>query len=110
MKNYIVIVAWTNENRVAKYQDFNNPIRAAAHVSNHGGFVVAKPGDNPADWLIDPVAKTVSIDALPPTPAPTKEERYNKNGPQRRLALEKVCADQFGMTAAQMKTAIKAKM
>lgn len=47
----------------------------------------------------------------PPTP-PTDEDEYNNSTKDKKYskALEAVCADKFGMTPAQMKSAIKAKM
>ncbi len=47
-------------------------------IPGHGGFVVGKPSDNTHDWLIDPVAETVSIDVLPPDPGPTNDEIYDQ--------------------------------
>lgn len=38
------------------------------------------------------------------------EEDYQRSVRKRAGALELVCAEQFGMTPAQMKVAIKAKM
>lgn len=67
---YLAIVAWTITNRLAKYQDYANEPEAIAHVARvvekfPGAFVVENPGGSPTDWLIDPVAKTVSILPLP---------------------------------------------
>lgn len=67
---YLAIMKWTAANRIAKYQDFATEAAAQAHVQSRaencpGAFVVAHPGGNFADWLVDPVAKTISVDPLP---------------------------------------------
>ncbi len=67
---FIAVVAWTAENRISKYQDFATQAEAQAHVAKVRdqfplAFVAAAPGDAFADWLIDPAAKTLSLDPLP---------------------------------------------
>ena len=63
---YLAIVAWNGSNRLTKYQDFITEADAAAHVVRvfdnfPDAFVAPHPGGFLEDWLIDPVAKTLSI-------------------------------------------------
>lgn len=63
---YLAIVAWTAANRVAKYQDYPTQSEATAHVvrvlTNFPyAFIAPHPGVGPRDWLVDSVAKTLSI-------------------------------------------------
>lgn len=76
MKSFIVIVAWTSENRIKKYQDFDTRKEANKHIaalqkSFSDAFMVEDLGDDVWNWLIDPVAKTVSLDVLPVEPEPS---------------------------------------
>lgn len=72
MQAFIAVMAWTPENRVAKYLDFDTEVKAAAHVERHktrwpNAFVAPNPGVEFASWLIDSDAKTIAISApLPP--------------------------------------------
>ena len=60
---FLAIVEWTADNRVAKYQDFRTRAEANAHISDvEKGFVVSHPGGGFADWLVDPVAETLTIE------------------------------------------------
>ena len=63
---YASIMSWTQENRVAKYAPFQTEVEAlehiAAHVSNYPDAFVVQPVNNDVEaWLVDPVAKTISI-------------------------------------------------
>ncbi len=67
---YLAIVAWDDANRVSKYQDFPTEEKATAHVDAVKGdfsdaFAALYPGGGYQDWLIDPVAKTLSVVPLP---------------------------------------------
>ena len=69
---YVAIMDWTVGNRVAKYASFVDLAAAEAHVANFSGkypnaFVTTDPGDSTDDWLVDPVARTVSVSAVPLT-------------------------------------------
>lgn len=81
MPIHIVVVAWTAENRLAKYQDYLTETEALAHVARVAddfpdAFTALHPGGGPGDWLIDPVAKMLALDPLPPplivVPPPTE--------------------------------------
>lgn len=69
---HTAIMAWTPQNRVAKYANFSSADAADQHVADFAeryphAFVVLTP-DAPVEcWLIDTVTKAVSIDA-PPVP------------------------------------------
>ena len=117
MKSFIAIVAWTFENRIAKFEHFDTQEEAVAHVEEYGGFVIEKPSDETCDWLIDPVNKAVVINVLPPNPGPTNEEIYNqvmKN--QKVLKAFVLCINDgsiipgANMSNAALKTAIRDKM
>ena len=61
MQDYIAIVKNEN-NKVTKYADFASKSEADAHVATHGGFVVDKPSDRMAYWVVDADKKTVTYD------------------------------------------------
>ena len=68
---FVAIVAWTDENRLAKYQDYETEREADEHVARvtdrfPSAFVIPHPGGGPMEWVIDPVTKTVSVVPLPP--------------------------------------------
>lgn len=76
--NYIAVVAWTEDFRVAKYAEFETEAEANAHVGQvadrfPGAFVAEKPSDTFSEWLIDPDSKAVLID--PPEIVPVPEPR-----------------------------------
>ena len=55
--SYLAIVKVEN-NRIAKYQDFESESDANAHISTHGGFVVETPAAGHMDyWVINEGAK-----------------------------------------------------
>jgi len=60
--SYLAIVKVEN-NRIAKYQDFDAQADADAHSINYGGFVVEAPATgNMNYWVIDEGAKTITHD------------------------------------------------
>jgi len=61
MKDYIAAVKWTG-NTLDKYKDFDIESDADNHVANFGGFVAANPGGSFIYWIIDGVAKTITVD------------------------------------------------
>jgi hypothetical protein len=68
--SFLAIVAWTPGNRVAKYQEYATEGEAIAHVAGVAGtfpdaFVTPHPGSGFMDWLVDPVAKTLSVSQPP---------------------------------------------
>lgn len=67
--SYLAIVTWSQNNQVTKFQPYALEAEAEAHVSEHGGFVVAMPAKNWPHWEVDPIAKTISV-VLRPSPAP----------------------------------------
>lgn len=119
---YLAIVAWTATFRLAKYQDYETEAEAVAHVARvvdkfPDAFVVPHPGGGPSKWLIDPVAKTLSVDPLPPPPGPTNDEIYDLVIKNQKVFKGYVLAVNDGsivpgsnMTGADLKTAVKAKM
>lgn len=70
---HLAVVAWTADNRVAKYQDYATKTEASAHVRRvsaryPSAFVAPDPGGGFADWRVDTVAKMLSIDPAPTQP------------------------------------------
>lgn len=59
---YLSITGVTADNRLAKYQEFENEADADAHAAAYGGFVVEDPGGNQSLWTINASAKTVTRD------------------------------------------------
>ena len=61
--SYIAIVKVEN-NRIAKYQDFESKPDADAHVGVYGGFAVATPASGSMKyWTVDAGAKTITHDS-----------------------------------------------
>ena len=63
---HLAIVAWGATNRVTKYQNYPTEAEAVAHVARvlvdfPSAFTAPDPGGGPRDWLVDPVAKTLSV-------------------------------------------------
>jgi hypothetical protein len=56
MKNYLAIISPN------KYADFDTLAEAQAHVSVHGGFAAATPGQYSEFFVIDMGAETVTFD------------------------------------------------
>ncbi len=65
--NYVAIMAWTGDGRVAKFRDqFASLADAEDHVREHAdrypdAFAAPSPGTSIRDWSVDPVAGTVSL-------------------------------------------------
>ena len=64
--SYIAVVDWTVDNRIAKYQEYATESDALVHVARAisrfpNAFSVLRPNSGPRDWLIDPIAKTLSV-------------------------------------------------
>ena len=57
---FLSITGVTADNRLAKYQEFENEADAAAHAADYSGFVVEDPGGNQSLWTVDASAKTVT--------------------------------------------------
>ena len=73
----LAIMSWTASNRVAKYQPCVDLAAAQAHVAAYvarfpNAFAIADPGGGSADWLVDPVARTVTV-----SPPPLTKEQVN---------------------------------
>ncbi len=67
---FLAIVAWTGDNRVSKFQDYEMEADATTHVDRvkndfPDAFAAPHPGGSPRDWLVDPVVKTLSVLAPP---------------------------------------------
>ena len=80
-------------------------------------FVVSDPGGVFSDWLIDPVAKTLSVVPIPPPPPPTNDQIYDQVIQNQKVFKGYVLAVHDGsivpgsnMTGAALKAAVKAKM
>ena len=62
MEKYIAVVKNEN-NKVTKFQDFDDKSNADIHVAMHGGFVAEKPdNDRMAYWVVDEDKKTLTYD------------------------------------------------
>ena len=59
---FLSITGVTADNRIAKYQEFENEADADTHAAAYSGFVVESPGGNQALWTVDASAKTVTRD------------------------------------------------
>jgi len=60
---YLAVVKVEN-NRIAKYQDFESQSHADAHVGIYGGFAVETPSSGSMNyWVVDEGAKTVTHDS-----------------------------------------------
>ena len=65
--SYLAIVKAEN-NKIAKYQDFELKLDADAHVVTYGGFAVETPASGSMDyWVVDAVAKTITHDTVTQT-------------------------------------------
>ena len=76
---YTAIMRVAGDNRVAMYQPYGTLAEAEAHIAAHiadypDAFVVQSPQGDPADWVVDPVAKTAAYVA-PPVPVPLSVSR-----------------------------------
>jgi hypothetical protein len=79
---YIAVVAHEN-NRVTKYQPFDTEVEALTHVAKYGGFVAEEPSEGGVtDWLVDPVAETLTFSPVPPSREEVNAEadRRSKSG------------------------------
>lgn len=119
---YLAVVAWDTDFRIAKYQDYLTEAEAVQHVARvlanfPDAFVAEDPGGGFRNWLIDPVAKSLSVVANPPSPGPTNDEIYDQVIQNQHVFKAYVLAVNDGsvvpgsnMTGAALKAAVKAKM
>tara|TARA_Y100000310_G_scaffold122525_1_gene121202 strand:+ start:5281 stop:5676 length:396 start_codon:yes stop_codon:yes gene_type:complete len=61
MKQFVAIVG-SEDNKVAKYQDFDTIKEAQAHVAKYGGFVATGLGSLTEYWVINEQNQTASYD------------------------------------------------
>ena len=61
---YLSITGATPDNKLAKYQPFNTQAEAEAHATEYNGFAIQDPEGNQDYWVVDMVAKTVTIDTV----------------------------------------------
>ena len=65
--SYLAIVKVEN-NRIAKYKDYQSKSDADSHSSTYGGFVVETPATGSMDyWVVDEGAKTITHDSAKQT-------------------------------------------
>ena len=78
--SYLAIVKVEN-NRIAKYQDFESESDADSHVGVYGGFVVSTPDSGSMNyWVADEGAKTITHDSsTETTDAATREMELIRN-------------------------------
>ena len=63
MKTYLAVVKVEN-NRIAKYQDYQSKSDADTHIGIHGGFVVETPVTGHMNyWVINEGAQTITHDS-----------------------------------------------
>ena len=75
---YLAIVKVEN-NRIAKYQDYDSKSDADTHVDKYGGFVVDTPKSGIMDyWVIDEGAKTITHDSSKQNANATKASALRK--------------------------------
>ncbi len=112
---FLAIVAWNDTSfRLNKYQDYPTEAEAAAHVERvkdrfPNAFVAPHPGDGPANWLINPGAKTLSVVPLPPPPDRTAEDIDAAFKGDALAGLLGEVAELKGVTEAQLIASIKAR-
>ena len=71
--SYLAIVKVEN-NRIAKYQEYQSKSDADVHVSKYGGFVVETPASGHTEyWVIDEGAKSITHDSSKQTADEIKE-------------------------------------
>lgn len=115
---FIAVVKWDAENRVIKHWEFDNEQDVNDFITDldpekfPDAFGDVAPQGGRRDWLVDLVTKTLSYDPIPEPAGPTNGEIYDDVLQNQKVlkAIALVCAEQFGMTPAQMKTAVKSKM
>jgi hypothetical protein len=82
---YLAIVKVEN-NRIAKYQDFESESDSDAHVVEYGGFTVEAPDSGRMDyWVVDEGAKTITHDSSTET---ADKDAYDAKEYQRKRAKE----------------------
>lgn len=64
--SYIAVVDWDNLNRIEKFQEYETEADALLHVARVIGtfpnaFSILRPNSGQRDWLVDPIAKTLSV-------------------------------------------------
>jgi len=101
--NHAVVVAWTAENRVAKYQPYDTMADCRAHRARilarwPDAFIAEAPNAPVNDWLVDPVAKTISVSPLPQRkPEPSEmailAHALKRKGTVTRADLDQAKAD-----------------
>lgn len=120
MKRYIAIVK-VDDNRVAKYQDFDKPEQADNHVTAYGGLVYDNNSHAPlCDLWIE--NGEVSVVPVPEPTPPTDEDRIDAAFPQTDTAkvifeaffelANDVCGlkGQQPITRAQLRDWLKSKL
>jgi hypothetical protein len=86
--SYLAIVKVEN-NRIAKYQDFQLQADANTHISTHGGFVVDIPAAGNMDyWTVDAGAKTITYDSAKQTTDEAAREMTSIREHRDRLLTE----------------------
>jgi hypothetical protein len=80
---FLSITGVTADNRIAKYQEFENEADADTHAAAYSGFVVEDPGGNQMLWTIDASAKTVTrnadVEAAAATALAWEQTRIKRN-------------------------------
>ena len=67
MESYLAVVK-TENNRIAKYQDFSIKSEADNHTATYGGFTVSTPETGDIKyWVVDSAAKTLTHDSATQT-------------------------------------------
>ena len=92
---YLSIVKVAANGRVEKYQDYPTEAEARAHVERvkamaPDAYVVQHPGGRTADWLCDPVAKTVVFSPLPQTASEINSPILAAIATKERLTLRPI--------------------
>ena len=59
---YLSITGVTDDNKLTKYQPFENEADAITHATEYGGFAVEDIGGNQEFWVVDKAKKTITQD------------------------------------------------
>lgn len=117
---FVVITGVSVDNRIIKHKlftteqaaiDFLN--RADIKKNYPDAFTLETLGQGSSrDWVVDRANNTLLYEPVPVISPPTSDEIYDEVMQNQRIlkALAQVCAEQFGWSGTQMKSAIKGKM
>jgi len=93
---FLSITGVTQDNKLAKFLEFNIEADAIVHAEKHNGFVFNDIGGNRKFWVVDLVAKTITQDVVAEAEA---VEFFNNNKYKDDRRSELSLLDGEGMDA-----------